>query len=331
MASMNSLSAIGNRLFPTDALRRRIMERIRERRGEGALPFRLAHRNIFVLPTAFGLAFGLMLIFMALGGLNFNNNMALLLVFVLGTITVMTTLLTYRNLAGMQIEGIRSEPVFAGEPARFRVFLGNPEPRGRLTVQAGLASGGAQDCRDLAGGTTGSLCLRVPSRRRGWLELPPFRLESRYPLGLFRAWSWFFPKSRCLVYPAPARFAPPLPRTGSGKHGKARKGDGEQVHGLRKYREGDSLRRVAWRTSARHNELYTREMETPEEEACVLSWDLLAGMDTERRLSVLTAWVIQADHRQLTYSLVLPGTATGPGNGPAQRVRCLELLALFGL
>ena len=40
-------------------------------------------------------------LFMALGGLNFNNNMALLLVFLLAAIAQLTTVLSYRNLVGL--------------------------------------------------------------------------------------------------------------------------------------------------------------------------------------------------------------------------------------
>ena len=147
---------------------------------------------------------------------------------------------------------------------------------------------------------------------------------------MFRAWSWFFPESRCLVYPAPALHPPPLPATGAGHSGQPVKGEGEQVHGLREYRLGDSLKRVAWRTSARHGAMYTREMETPREQACEISWDLLRGADVETRLSILTAWVLLADHRQLRYSLEIPGSYLPAGQGPDHLADCLETLALHG-
>lgn len=325
---MSAQAALFDRLIPTEGIRRRFLERIRARRGTVTLPFQFEYRNIFVLPTTFGTGFGLMLVFMALGGLNFNNNMALLLVFVFGVIAQLTTVLAYRNLVGLRVESIRSDPVFCGEPARFRVFLGNVEERPRLTIRAGYRQ--IQDCTDLPGNATAVVELEQETGHRGWLPMAPFRLETRYPLGMFKAWAWFFPEQRCLVYPAPARHPPPLPRMGSGSGGQARKGEGEQVHGLRQYRSGDSLKRVAWRTSARHDQLYTREMETPRDDSCELSWHTLRGVPTEQRLSILTAWVLMADHRQLPYGLVLPGLALPPGLGGEHRNQCLEALALYG-
>jgi uncharacterized protein (DUF58 family) len=70
-------------------------------------------------------------------------------------------------------------------------------------------------------------------------------------------------------------------------------------------------------------------MEIPREEACELDWDLLKGGEVEARLSILTAWVIAADHKQLSYSLKLPGSFVPAGIGANHRSRCLESLALY--
>ena len=304
-----------------------IKKRIHAKRGPMTPLFELEYRHIFVLPTKFGWGFGFMLVFMALGGLNFNNNMALMLVFMLGTIAQLTTLIAYRNLSGLKLDTIHCDPVFCGEDAHFQVFVSNQDARQRFAIQAGFKQ--AQDCKDFKLNACESFTLKQATLTRGWLEMPSFRLETRFPLGLFKAWSWVFPQTRCLVYPAPARRHPPLPNTGHGLSGRAVKGDGDEVHGLRKYQAGDSIQRVAWRASARHDELYSLEMETPQEEACELDWDLLKGGDVETRLSILTAWVIAADHKQLSFSLKLPGTILPAGIGASHRSQCLESLALY--
>jgi len=325
---MSVAATLRARLSPANHLQDWLLRRVRTRRGATPLPFEFEYRHIYVMPTAFGTGFGIMLVCMALGGLNFNNNMALMLVFTLGIIAQLTTILAYRNLAGLRLASISAEPVFCGEQAHFRVYLGNTEERSRFAIQAGFDAD--QDCRDLPSCSTQSLQLDLKSEQRGWLRLPHFRLETRYPLGLFRAWSWFFPEARCLVYPAPAAHPPPLPTRAGGRSGRPVKGDGELVHGLREYRIGDPLKRVAWRTSARHDTLYTREMESPRQDTCELAWDALPGLDTEARLSVLVSWVLLADRHQLQFSLALPGKWIPPGQGPDHRALCLEALALHG-
>jgi len=324
---MSTLTGAQERRSIKELLSDYIRQRVRTKRGPLTPPFELAYRQIFILPTKFGLGFGFMLLSMAVGGLNFNNNMALMLVFFLATIAQMTTLIAYRNLVGLNIDSIFAEPVFCGETVLFQVFISNKNARQRFAVQTGFS--GPLDCRDLPLNSSTAMQLTLPAGTRGWQDMLAFRLETRYPLGLFKAWAWIFPHSRCLVYPAPAGSPPPLPATGRGNAGLARKGVGDQVHGLRKYQPGDSMRRIAWRASARHDELYSLEMETPREKACELDWDALRGVDMEARLSILTAWIIAADRKLLAYSLTLPGEHIAAGSGPRHRAKCLKLLALF--
>jgi uncharacterized protein (DUF58 family) len=305
-----------------------LLERLKRRRGPTRLPRTLEYRHIFVMPTRFGFWFGVLLALLALGGLNFNNNMALLLAFLLAAVAQMTTLLAYRNLVGLTVRDLQAEPVFAGQKARFTVVLHNSEARNRFTIQALGAD--SVSCADVEASAGARLTVTRATERRGWLQSPPFRLENRYPLGLFRAWSVFIPEARCLVYPAPAPHPPPLPRTGRGDHGIARKGDGEHLHGLREYQPGDPIRRVAWRTSARHGKLYSREMETPREEACEFNWYLMGGKDVEEKLSILTAWILRAERRQIPYSLEMPSDALPADLGESHCHACLRILAEFG-
>lgn len=304
-----------------------ILERVRQRRGSPVLPFTLEYRHIYVMPTRFGAWFGVLLAVTALGGLNFNNNMALLFGFVLAAIAQLTTLLAYRNIVGLTITSIQSAPVFCGQSAQFRIYLKNPEARHRFALQ--IKSGESVDTQDIDPQQTAALCLLQPSEKRGWMEMKPFRLENRYPLGLFRAWTVVIPKTRCLVYPKPAVNPPPLPRTGRGDEGSAQVAEGEHFHGLREYQPGDPLRRIAWRTSARHEQLYSKVMETPREEACEMNWYLMGNRNTEEKLSIITAWILRAEQRQIPYSLELPSDALPADLGVEHRDACLKILALY--
>jgi uncharacterized protein (DUF58 family) len=305
-----------------------ILERVRVRRGTVLLPFTLEYRHIYVMPTRFGAWFGLLLAVTIVGGLNFNNNMALLFGFILAAIAQLTSFLAYRNLVGLTLSSIQVQPVFAGDAACFRIFLNNPEPRHRYAVQ--LSSAESADTLDIDPNRSAGSLLQQQTGVRGWMQLDAFYLESRIPLGLFRAWSVIIPATRCLVYPQPASNPPPLPRAGRGEDGMARVGEGEQFHGLREYRPGDPLRSVAWRTSARHDKLYSQVMESPREEACELNWYLMGGLEVEEKLSILTAWILRAERRQIPYSLELPTDALPAGLGEEHRDACLKILALHG-
>ncbi len=337
MAYSTASSAKANRLefAPSRSFDRWLLERIRRRRGITQLPRTLEYQHIFVLPSVFGIGFGVVLAITVIGGLNFNNNMALLTAFTVIAITLMTMFLSYRNQVGVAVIGINATPVFAGEVAVFEVLMHNSESRSRyaLSTKWSTAAGplvtGPGDCRDFAAEETLKLRLEQKTDRRGYMNMEPFVIENRFPFGLFKAWSVIIPEARCLVYPQPAPDSPPLPRTGRGDHGTARKGDGEHFHGLREYQLGDPIKRVAWRASARHMKLYTREMETPREEACEFNWYLMGQRDTEEKLSILTAWILRAEHHQIPYSLEMPTDALPAGLGEEHRDACLRILALY--
>ena len=313
---------------PTGRIDRLVQDYVRRRRGVSELPRDLEYKRIFVLPTRFGFWFGVLLILMIVGGLNFNNNMTLMLAFLLASIALLTSLLAYRNLAGISVVAIRVKPVFSGDTAKFRILLRNSDDRNRFGIQVTCEEG--QDCADIAPQNTQRLQLPQVSGNRGWMEMQTFRIENHFPLGMFRAWSVVIPQARCLVYPTPATHPPPLPRTGRGEYGAAHRGEGEHFHGLREYRPGDPIRQIAWRTSARHEKLYSRQMESPNEEACELNWYLMGSGDTEEKLSILTAWILRAERRQIPYSLEMPAAALPADMGEEHRDACLRILALFG-
>lgn len=142
-----------------------VLERVRQRRGPAELPLTFEYRHIYVMPTRFGLWFGFLLALTALGGLNFNNNMTLMLGFLLAAIAQLTTLLAYRNMAGLRLEAIRAKPVFAGEAACFRILVRNPEERNRFAIEA--VSPEARDCKDIGPQNTVPLTLQQLSFQRG--------------------------------------------------------------------------------------------------------------------------------------------------------------------
>jgi uncharacterized protein (DUF58 family) len=163
--------------------------------------------------------------------------------------------------------------------------------------------------------------------------LSTFRLTlfTRYPLGLYRAWSHVNLDLHCMVYPRPAFPGLPLPPAADSSGAGARSGRGqEDFAGLRQYHVGDSPRHVAWKAAARGQGLLTKQFSGRAETQMWLDWTLLpAHMSVEEKLSHLARWVLDAHVAGLVYGLRLPGKTVDLAAGEAHREACLEALALF--
>jgi uncharacterized protein (DUF58 family) len=290
----------------------------------------LASRRIYILPTPAGLVFGAMLATMLAGAMNYNNNLAFALTFVLAGVGVGAIYHTHRALAGLHLHYLGAEPVFAGDPLHARIALVNDTESARDEVFLDWAGG-----PEAAGGTgaldSRTVHLALPTRHRGLLALPRLRVSSRAPLGLMRAWAWIHLDARVVVYPRPAAASPPAPAAGSAAaDGAAERGD-EDFAGLRAWQPGDSPRRVAWRATARAGEPVVRDLRRGvAPDLLWIDWDALPPGDTETRVAQLARLVIDACAAGRSWGLRLPGAVIEPGRGAEQLHRCLRALATAG-
>lgn len=292
------------------------------------LPQRLDRRRIYVLPTRFGLFVAAVLAAMLLGALNYNNNPALLLALLLAGAGVASAISAHLTLSGLSLDAVSAEPVAAGQPLRVRVALSQREQRGRPGLQ--LDHGDAHSWTAVPAGGRVDAELELPTTQRGWLDLDRIRLSTTQPLGLVRAWSWFWPDQPLLVYPHAETQGPGLPEQGSDPLHSRMDAAGEELHQLRPYRAGDPRRSIAWKHSARRDTLLVREYEKPAGIEVMLDWRQLHGLGTEQRISRLARWVDLAEREGRRYTLKLPGQpAIGPAQGASHHHLCLRALALL--
>lgn len=299
------------------------------RRVPAARRVRLGRRQVFVLPSRAGLALGAALVPMLLVAINYQNSLAYALVFLLVSLALVALLHTWRNLLGVELRAASAEATHAGQSACFRVILDADGPRPAI----GLGWPGAR--RALAdiptgGETTVPLLLSAP--RRGWLRAPRLRVETRFPLGLWVAWSWVDLRQRALVYPAPADGPPPIGQGGGEGDVPGRPaGEGlDDFRGLRQYQPADGLRRLDWKAYARGQGLRVKDFAAQSGGERLLDLRQMSGT-LEERLSQLCKGVLSLSEAGVAFELRLAEQRLGPASGPAHRKACLRALALYGL
>ncbi|MFF4485690.1 DUF58 domain-containing protein [Streptomyces sp. NPDC001544] len=118
---------------------------------------------------------------------------------------------------------------------------------------------------------------RVRSDLRGRYPLGPLQLRLTDPFGMCELTRSFSTYDTLTVIPrveplSPVRFSGEAKGAGDGRHRSvALAGDDDMIP--RRYRYGDDLRRVHWRSTARHGELMVRREEQPQRSRCTVLLD----------------------------------------------------------
>jgi uncharacterized protein (DUF58 family) len=302
-----------------------------ERRMPPARSIVLGHRNIFIIPNQQGLGFLIVLALMFIGAINYEASLAFALVFLLLGVFVLSIFYTFRNLAGLHVSAVPGSSVFAGEKAEITVILNRHGERSYESVQVGYA-GSRKQLADLIDTREARLRLYVPTTQRGWFNPGRLVVETVFPFGICRAWSLPDLDLRALVFPRPVACDLDWLLSNQQHSGNTTVARGnDDYHGLRGYREGDSLKHVAWKIFARGQGMHTKEYSSNMDEKVWLRWDMFGDMGAEDRLSRLCWCVISLDAAGIDYGLELPALRMPPAKGHGHYAAALQALALFGL
>ena len=287
-------------------------------------------RQIYILPTRFGLMFGTLVIAMLVGAINYANNLGYLLAFFLAGIGIVTILHTWRNLLDLQLAIEPVAPVFAGQHFELKFHISNflKQPRG--AVQLSIKELQNYVINEIPARQSQLFCLPLKIEARGWFKIERFVLSTQYPLGLFRAWVYINKPLEILVYPKPADNWS-VPRTAvyslSSQGDKGIGADDFVAH--RNYRLSDSPKQIDWKIFAREKGLMTKQFGGDRSERLWLSFDLLPDTPLETVLCKLTRAVLDADANNLEYGLELPGKTISIAHGEKHKAACLKALSVF--
>ncbi len=296
----------------------------------------LGQRNIYILPTRAGFLFAGTLLLLLVGAINYQLNLGYLLTFVLAGSGVVSMHLTHGSLRGLTLHLQPVAAVHAGDAALLELVLtGAGAARWGIGLRVESAPVATLTWTDVPQGGQATVRVSFVPQQRGRHDVPTLIAETRFPLGLFRAWAVWRPAAQLLVYPRPERPAAPLPAASpmAGGPPQARRTEGADFEGIRGYRRGDPLKLVVWKKAARAletgGELVSRDSSSSAHWQLWLTWQQCAGMPDEERLSRLAAWVLAAHRAGADYGLRLPGVELARSQGEAQRRASLEALALW--
>lgn len=271
----------------------------------------------------------LLLLVLLIAAINYQNNMAFALVFLLTSVFVVSVLHTFANLSGLTISALRAPAVFAGDNASIELSVaGRP---GQQYFDVNLSWADSEVCSvSLFDSNEQAVNLHLTMARRGRFRPERLLVETFYPVGLLRAWTWLALDIEVLVYPRPLKSQ----LTSQASAEDINEGEiipvvgSDDFYELAEYKTGDSLKHVFWKGYAKDQKLQTKHYVAYREQQRWLDWQQFSG-DTEQRLSKLCYWVLQLEKTNDDYGLRLPGLSIAPAHGKSHQTRLLTELALF--
>lgn len=287
-------------------------------------------RQIYILPTRWGILYAIMLILLLVGSINYSISLGYYVTFLLASLGNMAMLHTWRNLVYLQATMLPASPVFAGEVVQMQLHIADTKNRARYAIAAQFEDNSLV-AEDIAANSSQTFLAPLQTQQRGWQTLPRIKLHTEFPLLLFHAWAYVDNPQRILVYAKPStnNSAPPISNSGhtGGKNHVAR-GD-EDFDGHKTYQIGDAPSRVDWKASSKGIGMLSKQYSGNGSAILFLDWAETTGLAYEERISQLTRWVVDAHATQQHFGLRLPHLILPPNHSEAHYHGALKALALL--
>ena len=291
-------------------------------------------RQIYILPTVWGVLYAVMLVLLLVGSINYSLSLGYFVTFLLASLGHTAMLHTWRNLVHLQISILHVKPVFAGDTATVAINISDTKNRARYAIVAKIERNKVEQnsavIEDIAANQSPVFSLPLVTTKRGYCALPRITLYTEFPLSLLHAWAYMQSSLQILVYPKPSgKLSLPLPLINTLINGTshASRGD-DDFDGHKTYQQGDASSRVDWKASSRGIGMFTKQYSGDGAGDLWLDFAATNG-ELEARIAQLAQWVVDAHRSQRRYGLTLPNLSLVPNDSEAHYHTCMQALALI--
>lgn len=286
-------------------------------------------RNLYILPSAFGWAYGVIVFILLIGAINYQINTIFLMTFLLAIIGMASAVEAHANLLNMASTFIEVEDSEQGTPAKMTLLL-DANSKSRYAIHYGVVNQVDKRIEMIAPPGL-QVTLLIATNRRGCFPLPPVKITSSFPFGIFTVWHYaFFDDQHYYVYPQavdPGFWPDPCADQYQGKKNKM--GD-EELYELKQVQNPWlEPKLISWKIAAKGQGWYLKKMNSNETDRWLFKLDDSPADDIELKLQHLSYWLQAAEANGLVYALALTETTTTFARGKDHLQHCLRLLAQY--
>jgi uncharacterized protein (DUF58 family) len=288
----------------------------------------LTSHNVYILPAPFGVVYGIVLITLFTGAINYQISAVFLMTFLLGVIGLVSAWQTHANLKDISIQLISIKDAELGSPALVTLLI-KPNQKVRFNLEIYITK---HDKVHLATIPIDEQQIILPIRtdKRGYFPLPRITLASSYPFGLFCAWGYVYYDQHYHVYPqslSPGFWPEPTSLMNPGQHDKQGHEDFYDLKAVNT--PWAQPNRIAWKIAAKNQGWYLKMMESSDGDFWVFKLSDLPAQDIEINLQHLSYWLQEAEVSGDLYALELNQILIPINHGEYHLRQCLQQLAKF--
>lgn len=296
----------------------------------------LNQKRLFIFPSKQGLFFLLVLLLVLVAAINYQNNLAFGIAFFMASLFNTAILFTFSNLSGLHLKALKPQNAFAQEHVAFCIEASKENPKKQFhRVSLSFQALNKQHTEEkttfhLTEHDKDDVLVFLLAEKRGVCQAPRLRVETVYPLGLIRCWSWVDLDMQALVYPKPmaSEFFDAYAQEGEQDNHSVKFGQ-EDFAGLKNYQPGDSLKHAHWSSLAKGQNLMSKQFNANASKDHVLSYDDVFQGDKELALSKLCYQALQFHGNDEAFSLVMPNKTIKLSQGDKHLEQVLTQLAVY--
>lgn len=256
---------------------------------------------IYIIPTldgfkVLGLNFLLLII-----GLIYANNYVLLFNFILFCLVLGSMFYTHHNLRGLNIFFIGVENGYEKEANLLKITFQstNPEGHDRIEVEAFHPDLISFSGKPFFMKTQSSIAgheMSLVFQGRGKKTLNYVGISTKFPLGFFKAFTYFNIDSSFYCYPERVDQKLTIAKLEDGTNNEKEETE------LRNYRLGDPLKRVDWKKLAKSNHWYTKSLSGNEHQIIYITLEK-NSTEIESQIKQASFLISQAETNGMEYGI----------------------------
>jgi uncharacterized protein (DUF58 family) len=225
-----------------------------------------------------------------------NYNIVYIVLFFVFAVAGSSCIFGRLNLWGLNVEAIKGGELFADTPATLSFKVINSAKNDAYAIRFENVF-----IQSIPSGDFAVQSLQKTFRFRGYAAIDSLEFQSFFPFGHIRFSKKIDINERYLIYPKPSGVA--LKKAFAKE--LAYFGQLESFEDLKTYEAGESLSKIHWASVAK-GELKSKKFSYKNEDDTLHFHFANAGNSTEKRLSQLTLWVIEATKLGFNYVVHLP-------------------------